>query len=201
MITAVLRGTGTTSHLPVDWCRALVRIARNEAHEISQRIRRRAVHSARRLRERARRRGYQDGLQAARKETEEVLDGVRSRYADAISKAEHDASLLAYHLAERIVQQTFERHPETFLPMLSKALQILKRGRCFHLVYHPRYERSIQLAAPSLPSGITLYADHSLKSIDFRVKCEEGAVESAWREALLELESDEISVSSKAEEG
>jgi hypothetical protein len=94
---------------------------------------------------------------------------------------------LAYHLAEEIVQQTFERHPETFLPLLSRALQILKRGRSFHLVYHPRYERSIQLLVPSLPPGIILRADTTLDRIDFTMSCEEGGVESAWREALSEL--------------
>jgi hypothetical protein len=86
-----------------------------------------------------------------------------------------------------IVQQTFERHPETFLPLLSRALQILKRGRSFHLTYHPRYEKSIQLLAPSLPPGITLRADVSMERTDFIMSCEEGAVESAWREALTEL--------------
>jgi flagellar biosynthesis/type III secretory pathway protein FliH len=201
MITAVLKGTGTTPHLPIEWCRALVRSARNEAHETSQRIRRRTIHLARRIRERARRRGYQDGIQAATRETEEVLAGIRERYADAVNKAEHDALSLAYRLAEKIVHHTFEQHPETLLPFLSRSLQILKRGRNFRLSYNPRYERSIQLAAPTLPAGLTLLADPTLKDLGFLLSCEEGAVESAWHEALKELEIDSIRASSRQEEG
>ncbi len=187
MIRAVVRGSGTTPLLPIEWCRSLVQTARSQADAISQSVRRRALHSARRIRERARKRGYEDGLRAARNEASEVLQGIRARYAEAVTRAEQDTSSLAYHLAEAIVQQTFERHPETFLPLLSKAFQVLKRGRTFHLVYHPRYERSIQLLAPSLPPGITLRADPTLDRIDFTMSCEEGGVESAWREALSEL--------------
>jgi hypothetical protein len=187
MIRAVVRGPGTTPLLPIEWCRSLVQTARSQADAISQSVRRRALHSARRIRERARKRGYEDGLRAARNEANEVLQGIRARYSEAVARAEQDTSSLAYHLAEEIVQQTFERHPETFLPLLSRALQILKRGRSFHLVYHPRYERSIQLLVPSLPPGIILRADTTLDRIDFTMSCEEGGVESAWREALSEL--------------
>lgn len=200
MITAVLKGTGTTPHLPIEWCRALVRSAREEAHEVSLRIRRRTVHLARRIRERARRRGYQDGLEAAKRETQEVLDGIRACYADVVSKAEQDALALAYQLAAKVVQHTLEQHPEALVPFLSKSLQILKRGRTFHISYNPRYERSIRLAAPSLPTGITLHADPGLKDIGFCLSCEEGAVESAWCEALRELEVDSIRTSSTPEE-
>jgi hypothetical protein len=187
MIRAVLRGSGPSSLLPVEVCRALVQTARSQADDISLSVRRRALYSARRIRERARRRGYEDGLRAARAEAGEVLEGIRVRYADAVARAEQDSSSLAYRLAEVIVQQTFERHPETFLPLLSRALQILKRGRSFHLTYHPRYEKSIQLLAPSLPPGIILRADVSMERADFSMSCEEGAVESAWRAALSEL--------------
>lgn len=187
MIRAVVRGSGTSSLIPIEWCRSLVQAARLQAEAISLSARRRALYSARRIRERSRKRGYEDGLRAARNEVDEVLEGIRARYADTVTRAEQDTSSLAYHLAEVIVQQTFERHPETFLPLLSKAFQILKRGRSFHLVYHPRYERSIQLLAPSLPAGITLRADAALDRIDFTMSCEEGGVESAWREALSEV--------------
>ncbi len=187
MIKAVVRGPGGTPLLPMDWCRSLVQIARSEADALSRAVRRRALHSARRIRERARRRGYEDGLRAAQNEVTQVLDGLRSRYSDAVSRAEQDTSSMAFHLAEVIIQQTFERQPETLLPLLSRALQILKRGRSFHLAYHPRYEKSIQLLTSSLPPGIHLQADATLDRTDFKMWCEEGGVESAWREALSEL--------------
>jgi hypothetical protein len=85
-----------------------------------------------------------------------------------------------------------EQKPEILTTQVAKALDILKRGRNFHLSYHPRYEDSITRAAPILPPGTTLQADPSLTNVEFRLTSEEGAVESAWREALRELDVGDV---------
>jgi len=195
MVTALLREATSPPQLPIEWCRALVRTARHEAQEASRRIRRRACESCKRIRERSRRQGYQDGLLAARSEIARAISAIREQYTNAITQGERDSVRLAYHLAELVLQRNIEQKPELFANYLAKALDILRRGRKFHLSYHPRYENTITQAALVLPPETTLQADPSLTNVEFRLTSDEGAVESAWREALQELDLDDLCTS------
>lgn len=122
-------------------------------------------------------RGYEAGLEAARRDVAALTAEIKDAYDTALDTAHADIIATSRDLAQHIVDTALMEHPDALMRWIEEALTILKRSRTLQLRYHPCHEEALKRLIPRLPSQIHVVADTSLTSVDLVVHGESGGVE------------------------
>jgi type III secretion system HrpE/YscL family protein len=164
----------------------IVEAARRQAEEIvaaAQRARKEAVES-----------GFRQGFDEGAGHWVEALRAARARVAVAARQAQPEIVRLALRVAEKILRQTIEAHPDAIAPMVEEALRAFLAQNQTRVVLrvHPHDEKVIAarrqrwLERNPTIGGLVIVPDETIGRGGCRLESESGTVD-ATLETQLEM--------------
>lgn len=194
MIRATLSPPRLPLHMTLDVMRDLMQKGRRELAQERRLSRVKARRYADFVCRRERQKAYQEGLSAAQNEIAAAIAGIRTQYEDALAAAASDANAAATAVAAQVIPAALATDPAILSHWIDQALILLRRSRTLQLTYHPKYGEIMQRIAPTLPTGISISADATLRDRDFMLVGDTGGVDFSWQDVLSRSEQEGISM-------
>jgi type III secretion system HrpE/YscL family protein len=166
----------------------IVEAARREAAEI--------VAAAERTREEARRSGFREGFEQGAGQWAEALRAARAHVAEAAGRAQPEIVRLALRVAEKILRQRIEAHPDAIVPMVDEALRAFLAQNQTRVVLrvHPDDEKALGahrqrwLERNPTIGALVLVPDEAIGRGGCRLESESGTVDATLETQLEVIE-------------
>ena len=148
-------------------------------------FRKKLAEAALSIRRKARKRGFKNGLQAARMEQATWLIKLDNLYRHIVSEAHKDCIDLALRLARDVTGQAIESAPTSLIKSLQDTVESMLSARNIRILVSPEELDAVTSALSGWPAAVSAAVD--IQKGKARIETSAGSVELDWELQLIAL--------------